>query len=130
MSATRTDLDRLAAALADYDFAYLITVNETHHSHAVAVNPVLGAGPDGVIEIGPVGGSTAKNLDRQPEVSLVWPPRDPADYSLFVDGRASVRDGTATLVPVRAVLHRRAKPGSKAAAEGCLHDCEVLYKAG
>ncbi|MGV0634846.1 pyridoxamine 5'-phosphate oxidase family protein [Mycolicibacillus trivialis] len=130
MSATRSDLDRLAAALADYDFAYLVTVSETEHSHAVAVNPVLREGPDGVIEVGAVGGSTAKNLARQPEVSLVWPPRDPADYSLFVDGRATVADGTATLVPIRAVLHRRAKPGSKAAVEGCLHDCEVLYKAG
>jgi hypothetical protein len=35
----RVDLDKLAAALADFTFAYLITVGEDLHAHTVAVQP-------------------------------------------------------------------------------------------
>jgi hypothetical protein len=43
-------------------------------------------------------------------VSLLWPPSRPDDYSLIVDGRASVDGSTVQIVPERAVRHRPA-PG-------------------
>ena len=37
----KVDLDRLADALADFTFAYLITVGDDYRAHSVAVDPVL-----------------------------------------------------------------------------------------
>ena len=48
----KVDLDQLAEALADFTFAYLVTVDDGHRAHAVAVDPVLA---DGVIDVGTVG---------------------------------------------------------------------------
>ncbi|MCB0926791.1 MAG: pyridoxamine 5'-phosphate oxidase family protein [Mycolicibacterium insubricum] len=120
------DLDRLAAALADYDQAFLVTVGDDHRSHAVLVDPVLA---DGVFDVGPFGGHTATNIATHSVVSLLWPPREPGGYALMVDGRAEPGlAGTLWVVPTKALLHRRAKPGSAAAESGCLHDC-VVFKA-
>jgi hypothetical protein len=35
----KVDLDQLADALADFTFAYLITVGDDHRAHTVAVAP-------------------------------------------------------------------------------------------
>src|SRR4029077_9677509 len=106
----KVDLDRLADQLADFTFAYLVTVDDDFHAHTVAVEPVLA---DGVIDVGPVGGSTRRNLGAHHNVTLVWPPRARRGYSLIVDGAATAPDEDAalTVVPSRAVLHRKAAPG-------------------
>jgi hypothetical protein len=104
------DLDQLAGALADFTFAYLVTVGDDYRARTVAVNPVL---VDGVLDVGPVGGGTRKNLAGHVDVTLVWPPRDPGGYSLIVDGVARpAADAEAALriTPGHAVLHRPA-PG-------------------
>ncbi|MDF2825563.1 MAG: hypothetical protein K0R68_2971, partial [Mycobacterium sp.] len=36
----KVDLDGLAEVLADFAFAYLITVGDDHRAHTVAVDPV------------------------------------------------------------------------------------------
>ena len=51
----KVDLDQLADALADFTFAYLITVGDDYRAHTVAVEPVLS---DGALDVGPVGNST------------------------------------------------------------------------
>ena len=119
----KVDLDRLAGALADFTFAYLVTVDDGHHAHTVAVEPVLA---DGILDVGPVGGHTRKNLAVHGDVTLVWPPSQPGGYTLIVDGRGQPEDDRLTIVPCRAVLHRRAAPDSPATASGCLHDCVPL----
>ena len=119
----KVDLDQLADALADFTFAYLITVDDNFHPHTVAVQPVLA---DGVIDVGPVGGGTRRNLAQRDGVTLVWPPRDPGGYSLIVDGRGQPADADPLkVVPSRAVLHRRAAPGA-ATRPGCKDDCVPL----
>jgi len=120
----KVDLDQLAGALADFTFAYLITVDDDYHAHTVAVEPVLA---DGVIDVGPVGGSTSRNLGAHINVTLVWPPRERGGYSLIVDGAATPPDEDAalTVVPNRAVLHRKAAPGA-ATKRGCKDDCLPL----
>ena len=125
-TAKKVDLQRLAAALTDYPFAYLITVDDGYHAHTVTVEPAL---REAVLDVGLIGGRTRKNLADHGDVTLLWPPSEPGGYSLIVDGRAEVTDAgdeTARLgvVPTRALLHREAD--SPSAAKGCLHDCVVF----
>lgn len=121
----KVDLDQLAGALADFTFAYLVTVDDGYRAHTVAVEPVF---VDGVIDVGQIGRSTSKNLAKRDGVTLVWPPREPGGYTLIVDGRGQPGDADTALkvVPSRAVLHRKAAPDSQATATGCLHDCVPL----
>jgi hypothetical protein len=130
-SAKKVDFKRLAAALSDYRFAYLVSVDDEYRVHTVTVEPEL---HEGVMDIGLVGGRTRKNVESRSAVTLLWPPSEPGGYSLIVDGRAEVvetadtDDNTAALrvVPTRALLHRNADPNSPGSAKGCLHDCVVF----
>jgi hypothetical protein len=116
------DLDQLADALADFTFAYLITVGDDYRAHTVAVDPVL---TDGVLGVRAVGNTTRRNVDRHGDVTVVWPPREPGGYTLIVDGRGEVVDDALTVVPGRAVLHRKAAPDTPTAS-GCGDDCVPL----
>ena len=136
----KVDLKRLAAALTDYPFAYLITVDDEYRVHTVTVEPVLRdlpegpegpEGPEAILDVGLIGGRTRENLAHHSNVTLLWPPPEPGGYSLIVDGRAEAAESdseTARLgvVPTRALLHRDADPDSPKAAKGCLHDCVVF----
>jgi hypothetical protein len=118
----KVDLDQLAGALADFTFAYLITVGDDYRAHTVAVEPVL---TGGVIDVGAIGNSTRKNVAQHDGITLVWPPREPGGYTLIVDGQGQPMDGALMVVPSRAVLHRPAAPGS-ALRPGCKDDCVPL----
>ena len=119
----KVDLDQLAGALADFTFAYLITVGDDYRAHTVAVQPVL---VDGLLDVGAIGKSTRGNAGAHPDVTVVWPPRQPGGYTLIVDGRAQASDDTLTVEPTRAVLHRKANCGSGATSPDGLHDCVPL----
>lgn len=126
-TAKKVDFQRLAAALADFPFAYLITVDDDYRAHTVTIEPVLR--DQAILDVGLIGGGTRANLARRSEVTLLWPPTSPGGYSLIVDGRAEIADADAdtvrcTVVPTRALLHRNAD--SPSAAAGCLHDCVVF----
>jgi hypothetical protein len=118
----KVDLDQLADALADFTFAYLITVGDDYSAHTVAVQPVLTAG---VIDVGSIGNSTRKNVGHHDGVTVVWPPREPGGYTLIVDGQGQPTDTALKVVPSRAVLHRPAAPGA-ATKPGCKDDCVPL----
>jgi hypothetical protein len=118
----KVDLGQLADALADFTFAYLVTVGSDYHAHAVAIEPVF---RDGIFDVGPIGNSTRRNLDAHADVTLLWPPKDPGGYTLIVDGVASPTEDALTVEPTRAVLHRPAAPEAKT-TPGCLHDCVPL----
>jgi hypothetical protein len=120
----KVDLDQLAGALADFTFAYLITVGDDHRAHTVAVDPVLA---DGVLDVGSIGNSTRKNVAAHADVTVVWPPSQPGGYSLIVDGIGRATDDALTVVPSRAVLHRKATPGA-ATKPGCKDDCKPLER--
>jgi hypothetical protein len=132
-AAKPVDFERLAAAMGDYRFAYLVTVDDEYRVHTVTVEPEL---RDGVMDVGLIGGRTRKNVESRSAVTLLWPPSEPGGYSLIVDGRAEVAevtgsaDDTAALrvVPTRALLHRNADPNTPGSAKGCLHDCVVFSK--
>lgn len=100
------DLERLAELLPGYRFAYLITVDDDYRAHTTTATPTYAAG---VLDVGPVGRHGRANLSGRSGVTLVWPPREVADYSLIVDGRAVLPDDPADPVlvtPTRALLHR------------------------
>jgi hypothetical protein len=136
----RVDFKRLAAALPDYPFAYLITVDDDYRAHTVTVEPELRdlpdgpAGPEGpgaILDVGLIGGRTRENLAHRSDVTLLWPPPEPGGYSLIVDGQAEATESDAQtvrlgVVPTRALLHRDADPDSPNVAKGCLHDCVVF----
>ncbi len=117
----KVDIDELASALADFDYAYLITVGADHRAHAIAVQPVLAGG---VFELGIAGATTSCNLEGNRNVTLLWPPREPGGYSLIVDGTGNL-GASLTVTPERAVLHRPAG-GAPAGPTGCPHDCVPL----
>jgi hypothetical protein len=128
-TAKKVDLQRLAAALDDFPFAYLITVGEDYRVHTVTVEPTL---REAILDIGLIGGHTQKNLAQHADVTLLWPPLEPGGYSLIVDGRAQTSEATEEtvrleVVPTRALLHREAdSPAGTVSAKGCLHDCVVF----
>lgn len=122
----KVDLERLAAALPDFPFAYLITVGDDYRPHTVTVEPRFRGT---TLDVGLIGGRTRENLARRGDVTLLWPPREPGGYSLIVDGKAEVTEGADEavrlgVVPERALLHREAE--SPSAVKGCLHDCVVF----
>jgi hypothetical protein len=127
----KVDVERLAAALPDYPFAYLITVDDGYRVHTVTVEPRLRGT---ILDVGLIGGRTRQNLAERRDVTLLWPPPEPGGYSLIVDGAAEITaegpadDEAARLgvVPTRALLHREADADSPGAARGCLHDCVVF----
>jgi hypothetical protein len=121
----KVDLDKLADALADFTFGYLITVGDDFRAHTVAVEPVLRAG---TFDVGQMGSGTRRNAVEHPDVTVVWPPADQGGYTLIVDGRAEVSDDGLTVAPTRAVLHRRATSDSAATSPDGLHDCLPLKK--
>ena len=122
----KVDLDELAAHVATYGLAYLLTVTDDQRVHAVAVRPSVTG--DGVTVEG-VGRRTLANLDTRPEVSLLWPPAEDGGYTLIVDGTATASDGALAVKPSHAVLHRpadHAPDGAPSGATSCGNDCVPL----
>lgn len=129
-------IDNLADAVDAYDFAYLLTVDDGGHPHAVAVRPRLVGGHIGLTD---AGSKSRRNLRERSVVSLVWPPGSIDKYSLIVDGSAVVGLGERIeITPTRAVLHRPGVPGDIAdpsasggagvpgGAVGCASGCREL----
>jgi hypothetical protein len=117
------DLDKLAAAVHGFGFAYLLTVSDDLRAHAVAVTPEW---VDGALVMD-VGRRSAANTAARSNISLIWPPVEPSGYSLIVDGDASVVGSTVTFTPGKAVLHRPAAVPSGEVADGaCGSDCQPL----
>ena len=115
------EIDDLAAALGDYEWAYLLTVRADQRPHVVAVSPEW---VDDQL-VTPVGRGTASNVVEHPNVTLCYPPADRDGYSLIVDGEGTVDDDhtTVTFRPITAVLHRPAPEGFAGSPTGCGQDC-------
>jgi hypothetical protein len=116
-------LRRLAETLTRYRFAYLLTIGDDARAHVVAVSTTLA---NDTLLVRDLGRRTRANLAAHPSVTLVWPPANPSDYSLIVDGVGSLRDEELTITPTRLVLHRPARPQSTTAGGGCESDCVEL----
>jgi hypothetical protein len=99
------ELTELRDAIAKQaGFAYVMTVSDEQRAHAVALVPEL----RGNVLVCEGGNTTCRNASARPVVSLVWPPRTERDFSLIVDGDATVAGNVITITPTRAVFHRAA----------------------
>ena len=99
----------LASHVADRgSVAYLLTTGDDARPHAVAVVVSI----DGDRLQCDAGNRTAHNAGARPLVSLLWPARTEGDFSLIVDGDATIvgtgDDRRVVVVATRAVLHRPA----------------------
>jgi len=117
------ELSALADVIARYPFAYLLTGSAHGAPHAVAVTPLL---EGGALVVDGIGRRTRQNLLARPDVGLVWPPQSMSEYSLIVDGHASMDGEAVRIAPVRAVLHRPAPRPGPVAPGGCVSDCVEL----
>ncbi len=122
MSTPTGTLDLDAALRERGSAAYILTVDGGGAPHVVHAE----VHRHGAHLIAAVGRHTADNAGSRPRVSILYPARDPASYSLIVDATASVApsaDGCRLLLaPTRAVLHRPA-PAPDPAASPCGSDC-------
>jgi hypothetical protein len=111
-------IDRLREEMARFGPAFLLTVTDDSHPHAVAVAP----GWDGDRLVVSAGKTSRRNAAARPDLTLLWPGPRAGEFSLIVDGAAAVDDGaeTVTISPTRAVLHRPAPGGGS--------DCVDLAK--
>ena len=99
------ELTELRDAIAKQaGFAYVMTVSDEQRAHAVALVPKL----EGNVLTCEGGNTTCRNASARPSISLVWPPRAADDFSLIVDGEATVEGNQLTITPTRAVFHRAA----------------------
>jgi hypothetical protein len=96
-------LEELPQKVAEYPFCYLVTTGE-ERPHLLAVKP-------SVVEGGlrcETGHSSRTNVVRSALVVLVFPPTEPAGFSMIVDGEGEVNGDGIVVTPTWAVLHRPA----------------------
>jgi hypothetical protein len=116
----KVELGELAERVAEYGFAYLVTVGDDARAHLLAVLPEF---VDGGLLIGGVGRHSLGNVDVHPTATLVWPPQEEGGFSLIVDGAAAAQDGEITVTPTKAILHR---PATDTAGKRTGSDCQPV----
>jgi hypothetical protein len=97
-------LAELGETLARFPWAYLVTVSDDQRAHSLAVPTRF---VDGALLLA-AGRGTRANATARPNVTMVFPPASPTEYSLIVDGEALVVGDEVRVVPSSAVLHRPA----------------------
>jgi hypothetical protein len=121
-------ISTLAEAISHYGHqAYLLTVaKDGPHTSNVTIE-LRGSKIDCNVGI-----SAAKNIAREPNVSLFWPPTEPGGYALIVNGTAASEHrlagvAVAEITLTKSVLHR---PGPKPdGSDGpCASDCRRLTR--
>ena len=103
--------------------AFLLTVSDDARPHAVQC-PVRWEGDRLAVD---VGRRSAANAAARPGVSLLYPARTPGDYSLIVDGTATVAEQSVLIAPTKAVLHRPAAAPDPTSS--CGADCVPVFRA-
>ena len=94
-------LDDLRAEIAKRGDAAFLVTTDASSPHIVSVRVTW----DGDAITAGAGSTTSKNVGERPVVSLLWPSSFD-DYSLTVDGGATIDGDVVRIAPTRAVLHR------------------------
>ncbi|MFD1504944.1 pyridoxamine 5'-phosphate oxidase family protein [Georgenia yuyongxinii] len=108
----KVEVAELGAAMAEHDFAYLLSPGQ-ERPHVVALVPRLVGGE---LVLDSPGRSALALAGDHPAVTLVFPPRQASGFTLIVDGVVRAVDAesdssgvpTLTVVPAHAILHRPA----------------------
>lgn len=118
MMSVPVELRALRSRMDEYgDVAFVVTVDGQGGAHVVSAELRL-VGDHLVV---PMGRTTRRNLELNPSLTLLWPPRlDPA-YCMLVDATVvslGAEPSEATVAPHSAVLHRVA--GSPGEGPNCV----------
>lgn len=97
-------LTELADRLAQHPWGYLVTVRDDGRAQSLAVPTQL---VDGSL-VATVGRGAASNALARPNVTMLFPGASGEDFSLIVDGEATVAEDRIEITPTWAVLHRPA----------------------
>ena len=97
-------LDELPARLAAFPWGYLMTVADDGRPRVRAVPTVW----DDETLVCRTGDGARRNVATRANVTMVFPPVEPAGMSLIVDADAVATDDGVRLTPTSAVLHRSA----------------------
>jgi hypothetical protein len=97
-------LPDLADTLGRYPWGYFVTVGPDLRAHSLAVPTQF---RDGSLHFAG-GRSSRANASAMPEVTMVFPPQQPGEYSLILDGAAVVVGDDISFTPSHAILHRPA----------------------
>lgn len=120
----RVETSDLAKALGDFDAGYLLTVSGQGRVKAVTVEPTVTSTE---LVITPLSRGSADNIAENPQVTLIFPPREPHGFTLIVDGEATVTDDAIHVSAAAAVLHRPASHADGPVPhEGCGQDCHPV----
>ena len=102
--------DDLEAAAAGRPWAFLVTASSgSEPAHVVSLAVDWSGG--GVMRLAVGEGRAARNIAAGSSPVVVFPPGgsgDRVDYSIIVDGAASLVDGVLTITPTGAMWHRPA----------------------
>ena len=116
----------LADAIARYGRnAYLLTIGKDGpHTSYVTVHSL------GNLIACSLGASAVNNIEREPKISLFWPPLEPGGYAMILNGTAieTVQvDGAvcAKLSLTKSVLHRQG-PKPEGGEGPCASDCRRI----
>lgn len=96
----------LATTLEDFGAGYLLTASAVGQVKAVSAVPAL---DDGTLVVAAPGRGSVANAAANPQVTLLWPPREAGSMSLIVDGAAEVDGDDVRVRPTGAVLHKPAR---------------------
>lgn len=118
---------KLEDAISQYGRdAYLLTISATGpHTSSVTVEL------HGNVVTCLLGSSAAKNVTRDPNVSLFWPPQEKGGYALILNGTASETKrpgGGATVAEItltKSVFHRPGPRGPDSDGP-CASDCKRI----
>jgi hypothetical protein len=92
--------------IAEYGaVAYLVTVSDEGRAHVVSVEVRV----EGDRLVVPTGRTSRRNLEANPELTLLWPPGPDPAYSMLVDATATAfsdEPAESAVEPRSAVLHR------------------------
>jgi len=109
----KVDLADIATHVTERGAGYIVTTGPDGRPHVTQeVVEVSGS-----VLRAPAGRKTCRNIAAQPLVAVMWPPKGAGDYSLIVDGNASIVDldddgkGWAEIEATHAILHRNAEGG-------------------
>ena len=76
-----------------------------------------------------IGKKSTKNIEQNPNCSLLWPPNKSGGYNLIVDGVMEKFENDAGQWKFHsnsAILHRTAELSSPGAAGNCVSDCKPV----
>lgn len=115
--------ESLASAVPTGASVYMITVTPDGQAH---VSPTAAATitSEDTIALPELGRRTRANLTAGSGATVLWSPADSGEYTLIVDGAATLDDKGGLVTPKRAVLHRPGKPAPTSSNNSaCGNDC-------